>query len=218
MKTKPISSVLVFALAVSGIMSGCETTGQSTGLGAVIGGVAGYAIGGEKGALIGAAIGGAAGFGIHKAREKRVKTAQQTVQEYGYEPNQGLKVDLRPATKASPNTVAPGAVMNAELEYAVLGAGAGGTVVAEKQVIQKDGEELVTLRDQSVTREDGTWNVVTPIELNDDVEAGQYDLIQTLTVANNNYSTKTPVTVTAATARGGRQVIVGPTEFIVAAR
>jgi len=218
MKTKSLCSFLVMALVATGIMTGCETTGQSTGLGAVLGGAAGYAIGGKEGALIGAAIGGVAGFAYHKAKERRVKTAEQTAQEYKYQPSEGLRVDLRPATTASPSTVPQGTTMNAELEYAVMGAGDSGTTIVEQQIIKKDGEELVRLRDEGVQRADGTWNVLTPIEVNSDVEPGNYELVQTITVANSDYSTKTPITVTTATAGAKPKVIYGQPEFVVASR
>ncbi len=218
MKTKTISSLLIVAVLVPGLLTGCETTGQSTGLGAVIGGAAGYAIGGNKGALIGAAVGGVAGFAIHKAKERKIKTAQETATEYKYDPSEGLKVDLRPATSASPSTVPQGSTSNAELEYYVLGAGDAGTAVHEKQLILKDGTELVTLRDEPVTRVDGTWNVSTPIEVNTSVEPGQYDLVQTISVAGNNLSTRTPLTVTTKTAKAPSQMIYGETEILVASR
>ena len=90
MNRKSISGMLVVSLIAVGFVSGCETTAQSTGLGAVIGGAAGYAIGGNKGALIGAAVGAGAGFVIHKAKERRVKTAEETAAEYKYQPSDGL--------------------------------------------------------------------------------------------------------------------------------
>ena len=218
MKRKTISGMLVVSLVAVGIMAGCETTGQSTGLGAVIGGVAGYAIGGEKGALIGAAVGAGAGFVIHKAKERRVKTAEETAAEYKYEPSDGLKVDLRPATAASPSTVPQGTSSNAELEYYVLGASEGGTAIHEKQTILQNGNELVTLRDESVSRVDGTWNVSTPIEVDSSVAPGNYDLVQTISVAGNNVSTRTPLTVTTKTAMVDSHVIYGQPERYTVSR
>lgn len=218
MKRNSIAGVLIVSLVATGIMTGCETTGQSAGLGAVIGGAAGYAIGGTEGALIGAAVGAGAGFVIHKAKERRVKSAEETATEYKYEPEDGLKADLRPATSASPSTVPQGSSSNAELEYYILGAGDGGTAVHEKQIITQDGTELVTLRDESVSRVDGTWNVSTPIEVDSSVAPGNYDLVQTISVAGNNMSTRTPLTVTTKTAMADSRIIFGEPEPFTVSR
>ena len=105
-----------------------------------------------------------------------------------------------------------GTSSNAELEYYVLGASENGTSVHEKQTILQDGSELVTLRDESVSRVDGTWNVSTPIEVDSSVAPGNYDLVQTISVAGNNLSTRTPLTVTTKTAMADSRVIYGQPE------
>lgn len=218
MKKQLMCGITATALVASGLLAGCETTGQSTGLGALVGAGVGYAVGGEKGALIGAAVGAGAGFAAHKIKERRTRTAQQTAAEYNYAPDQGLKVDLRPTTLVSPSTVPVGNTMNAEMEYAILGAGTTGAEVHEKQLINKDGQLHGTLLDRKIVREDGTWIVTNPIQITDEVAPGNYELNQNVQVADLSYSKTTPFTVTEKTASAERMVIVGEPRFTVAAR
>lgn len=82
---KKIVNVLVVALLVCALLSGCATMSDQTrtkaegaGVGAVLGGLLGYAVGGEKGAAIGAAVGAGAGFLVGNEIAKRKQAYAST--------------------------------------------------------------------------------------------------------------------------------------------
>ena len=100
MKHKKLQVAIVMLMLLSLVIAGCETAGGSAGLGAGIGALAGGIIGNQsghswEGAAIGAVVGGLAGLVVHDIKSRQVRTAQQTVQEYNYQPAQGFKMDMR---------------------------------------------------------------------------------------------------------------------------
>lgn len=191
MKCKITCLMGVFALAVVAMFSGCETMAGSAGSGAALGGLAGGVIGHQSGrALEGAAIGAAAGAItgaiIHDVRERRARTAQETVQDYNYTPDQGFKLDLQ-GVSISPATVARGERVTATSTYATLGTG-GETMVQETATLRKDGVPVRTLSSRSVARQDGTWENVIVFQVPRDAEAGTYVVEQSLNASGQNRS------------------------------
>lgn len=187
------------ALAVTVAMVGCETAGQSAGAGAALGGALGAVIGhqsghGWEGAAIGAAVGGLAGYGIHKARARKVREEQATAQYYQYQPAQGVRVYSEESTVA-PNRVTKGQTVQASMEYAVLGAPESGITVVEKRVLKKDGEVLTELDTESVTRTNGTWVSSMDIEVGNEVEPGNYEISQTLETPEGTFAKSSTFTV-----------------------
>lgn len=118
---------------------------------------------------------------------------------------------------ASPEIISHGNVLNTEIEYAILGSGDSGIPVQENQVVSRDGEEYAVLLDKAIQREDGVWIVTNPIEINPDIEPGNYVLEQSILVSDIRYSKRTPFTVTPRTA-AWNTVTYGESQFVIAGR
>lgn len=183
---------VALALAVAVGVTGCETAGQSAGAGAALGGAIGAVIGhqsghGWEGAAIGAAVGGLAGYAVHKAKARKVREEQETAQYYQYQPAQGVRVYSESSTVA-PVQVSKGNSVKASMEYAVLGAPSSGITVVEKRVLKKDGAVLAELDAESVSRTNGTWVSAMDISVGNDVEPGQYEIVQSLESSEGSFS------------------------------
>lgn len=185
-----------FRIAMIGVVclglavSGCETAGQSAGAGAITGGIIGGIIGNQsghagEGALIGAAIGGLAGYAIHKARSRQVASAQDTYNEYDYQPDQGFKLDMRDAS-VSPGQVAPGGTVTTSMKYATLGAPEG-VKVTEQRVLRRGDSKVTTLQDDKVERTDGVWENELEFEVPKNADSGQYTIAQTVSAQGQSY-------------------------------
>lgn len=162
-------------------MAGCQTYGEGAGAGAAVGALAGGIIGHQSGnALAGAAIGAAAGalVGViaHDIKVQRAKNRAQTVETYKYEPTQGEVLQLEDST-VTPQVVRPGSTITASLQYAIIG-GSAGTPVTETRRLLRGEKVLSDLSSKKFTREDGTWLTTQDIKLPDNLQPGQYSLIQ----------------------------------------
>lgn len=215
MRKKGLVTTVVFACVSAMIVAGCATAGGSAGAGAgggaLLGGIIGHQSGHAlEGALIGAAVGALAGYGFHKVKVKReearqTRTAEQTIQDKSYEPEQGLKVDVEDY-QVSPGTVAPGDTVKAKLVYATLGTGEGVEVKEVRELRVEDSKK--ELDQATETRTDGTWESTLDIEIPDSAKAGQYTLAQSVQVGDQapqeKLSTFTVETKTAGAPREPR--------------
>ncbi|MDZ4859708.1 MAG: YMGG-like glycine zipper-containing protein [Candidatus Hydrogenedentes bacterium] len=200
--------VSAIALGTCVALVGCETAGRSAGLGAAVGAGAGAIIGNQsgnatEGALIGAAIGGLAGWGIHKVKARRTRTAEETAQQHQYDPASGFKLALTDGSKVTPLNVKPGASATSVLEYAALGTGANGLPVREQFILKKDGKPVKELYDSTTTRTDGTWQSPIEFALPAQAPAGQYIVAQTVSAAGQSAQKDVTFTVTTATSKSG---------------
>lgn len=191
MNRKFLSWMCVFALAATAMFSGCETMGGSAGSGAALGGLAGGVIGHQsgnalEGAAIGAVAGGIMGAIVHDVRERRARTAQETEQDYDYAPDQGFQMDLQ-GISVQPATVQRGERVTATASYAVLGTG-GNAKVQETATLRKDGVPVKTLSSRSVTRQDGTWELIIEFRIPRDADTGTYVVEQSLNANGQNRS------------------------------
>lgn len=212
-KNKRIQLAIVGLMLSSLVLAGCETAagsaGTGAGIGAALGGIIGHQSGhGWEGAAIGAALGGLTGLVVHDIRSRQIKTAQQTVQEYNYQPAQGFKMDMRGGS-VTPGTVRPGQQVTSTMQYAVLGAGSG-VKVDERAELRHDGQVVAKLAERTVDRTDGTWENELAIEVPKDAPTGEYVIAQRISAAGQNYGRDTTFNVTPVTA-GVRKVEVGGT-------
>lgn len=190
-------------------LAGCETAGKSAGLGAVVGAGAGAAIGSQsgkttEGALIGAAIGGLAGWGIHKVKANRTRTAEETAKEHQYDPASGLTLAMTEGSKVTPLNVKPGGTATSVIEYAALGTG-NGVPVREQFILKKDGQAVKELYDSTTTRTDGTWQSPIEFVLPSGAPTGQYVVAQTVSAEGKTAQKDVTFTVTTATSRNGEK-------------
>jgi len=197
--------ITMVALVLSAFtMAGCETAGGSAGLGAGIGALAGGIIGNQsghalEGAAIGALVGAAAGFIVHDVKTRRARTAQQTVSDYNYTPDQGFKLDMK-SSSVSPGTVTPGGTVTTTTQYATLGTGSG-VPVAESCILKKDGKELTKLDEKTVQRTDGTWENVIQFKVPKNADAGPYVVAQNVSASGQSFQRDLAFNVNSATAQ-----------------
>lgn len=211
MKNKRLQLAVVVLMLSSLVVAGCETAAGSAGLGAGIGALAGGVIGnqsghGWEGAAIGAALGGLTGLIVHDIKSRQMKTAQQTVQEYNYQPAQGFKMDMRGGS-VSPGTVQAGQRVTSTMQYAVLGAG-GGVKVDEKAELCRNGQVVAKLAERTVDRTDGIWENELAIEVPKDAAAGEYVIAQRITSGGQTFQRDSSFNVATVTA-GTPKVTVG---------
>jgi hypothetical protein len=185
-------------------LAGCETAGGSAGAGALAGGALGAIIGHQsghagEGALIGAALGGLAGWGIHHARTRQLRNAQQTYQDYNYKSDDGFKLDMRGAS-VSPQTVAPGQTVTTKLEYATMGSG-NGVNVEQRRVLKKDNEQLVELEREVINRTDGTWESELEFGVPKNATPGTYVVAHGLKAGDSAYERNMEFDVRSANAK-----------------
>jgi len=211
MKNKRLQLAIVILMLSSLVIAGCETAAGSAGLGAGIGALAGGVVGhqsghGWEGAAIGAALGGLTGLIVHDIKSRQVKTAQQTVQEYNYQPAQGFKMDMRGGS-VSPGTVRAGQQVTSTMQYAVLGAGSG-VKVDEKAELCHNGQVVAKLAERTVDRTDGIWENQLAIEVPKDAPVGEYVIAQRIASAGQTFQRDSSFNVTTVTA-GMPKVQVG---------
>jgi len=162
-------------------MAGCQTYGEGAGAGAAVGALAGGIIGNQsgnafEGALIGAAAGALVGVVAHDIKVQRAKSRAQTVETYKYEPSQGEVLQIED-TSVAPMVARPGATITASLQYAIIGGSAGTPVTETRRLLR--GEKVISdVSSKKFTREDGTWLTTQEIKLPDNLQPGQYSLIQ----------------------------------------
>jgi hypothetical protein len=166
-------------------------------LGGLIGSTKGKAL---EGALIGGAVGALAGYVIHKINTTQTRTAQQTVQDYNYQPNQGFKLDVRSGSVA-PGTVNQGQSVKAAIEYATLGTGPSGVNVEEVRVLKKDQAVLTELNRDKVIRNDGTWRNEIEFQVPQNAAPGDYTIVQQVNALGTSYSKELTFSVITRSAR-----------------
>lgn len=181
------------------VLTGCAMTEQSTGLGALGGGALGAIIG-EKvddnpwvGAAVGAGLGALVGYIIHENTRKS-RTAQQTAKDYGYQPSQGFKMELKDVT-INPRTAAPGDKVTTTFEYAVLGAGQNGVNVQESCLLRQNDKVLAALSEKTHQRTDGTWRGVLEFQVPPEAAAGEYVISREISAQGLSDSARTDFNV-----------------------
>jgi len=179
---KFLSLFLLMIITISFVLygTGCQTYGEAGGLGAALGGATGAIIGHQsghtlEGAAIGAVLGGIAGLVAHDIKAQKAKSAEQTAAEYNYQASQGERLSFERA-EVLPNVVTPGNMIEATVQYALLGTGSGTTVTETRSLLR--GEQLIAdLSSSSFNRNDGTWVSSQQFRLPPNLSPGQYTIL-----------------------------------------
>jgi outer membrane lipoprotein SlyB len=170
---KLFAPVLVFLLSVSlmscATPSGTYDTGQSTAAGAAGGAVAGAAIGSiigaatgspATGAWVGAATGAIAGGvgGALYARHmnQQMKNRNVAVQQYNYNPSQGVLVDISQAA-AMPNVARSGQAVTMTMTYTILTPDNAPAQVTLYREVRLNGETMGQPNAIQVMNQNGTF-------------------------------------------------------------
>lgn len=174
--------------------TGCQSYGQAAGLGAVLGAGTGAIIGNQsghsgEGALIGAAVGGLAGLIAHDVKARKAKEAQATAAQYNYQPTQGEMLTLE-SSQALPSSVKRGNLIEASIQYALLGSG-GGARITESRTLRRGDQVIAEVSTKNFTRDDGTWVSTQQFKIPDNVEPGTYSVFQVVQTNQSRISSTT---------------------------
>ncbi len=187
-------AVVSMALAATG----CQTYGGSAAAGGLLGAGAGAIIGNQsghagEGAAIGAVVGALTGVVAKDIRVKRQKSREATVEEYNYQPTQGEMLTLE-SVQALPSVVDRGNMIEASIQYALLGTGAG-TTVTETRTLRRGSEVVSQVSSKQMTRADGTWVSTQQFKIPANTAPGTYEIFQVVQTAQNTVSGSSPFTV-----------------------
>jgi hypothetical protein len=170
---------------VAVLAAGCEyarthkKTTTGAGVGAVAGAIGGALVDGSEGALVGAFIGALAGGAIGAYMDHKDKSAQETYQDYDYDPAGGTQLEVE-SVIADPDTVAAGGTVDLKVTYAVLTPQADDVVrVTETRQVTLRGQKVMEVA-HDVLRPAGTYSSTQPLELPADAEAGMYIVLITV--------------------------------------
>lgn len=191
MRHRNCATGVVILLGIALVLAGCETAGGSAALGGALGAGAGAIIGHQShnaaaGALIGGALGALAGLIIHDIKARQVKNAQQTVQQYNYTPDQGVKI-VGETAGANPTVVQPGGTVTTSMQYAVLGAPPAGITIKETRTLMQNGKVLKQISSKDFMRSDGTWESTQEISFPANTPKGNYEVAQTVEAPNAQF-------------------------------
>lgn len=199
MKMKTFA-VAALALAVVVILAmGCQTVPRGAGLGGALGAGTGAIIGAQsghagEGAAIGAVVGAATGAIASDIRARRTKTAQETAQTYDYQPSQGEVLKLE-SVSVLPSQVKRGDMVEASIQYALLGTGQEGVAVRESRTLMQGGQVVAEIGTKSFTRQDGTWVSVAQFKALDNLELGEVSVQQVIETNQSRISGTAKFTV-----------------------
>ena len=192
--------VVSLVAAILLVLPACEwieehpkmVTGAAIGMAG--GAIAGGLYKGKKGMLWGAFLGGLAGGAIGAYLDHKDKTAAATNEQYGYQPTQGVQLDLVNVA-ATPSTVAPGGTVTLEATYALMAPDpAQALLVTESRVVTLNG---VTVAQNEIQKDrtPGTYTSTVPITLPGTAEKGTYQLLVTVTGAGQSMQRAAAFTV-----------------------
>jgi hypothetical protein len=188
---KPVSVLCVVLMAMTGL-SGCDFLKEHPAeTGAVAGVLAGGALGAAAGghhhrwqsAAVGAVLGGVAGYFIGKYIETKTKQAPETNQQFGYQPMQGMRLELV-GVAANPNAVTRGGSVNLQATYAIMAPDPNQQVqVTELRTIYFNGQQLTQFPPQQVLRTPGTYTTSAQMGTDNSSTPGNYEVEITVTGA-----------------------------------
>jgi hypothetical protein len=104
---------------------------------------------------------------------RRILGNKRTEKRYRYKRGSGSTVRLQ-KTSLTPTTVHRGDRVTSILIYGVLGAPADGLVVREKRELWFNNKKLSTLRDESISRANGTWKSRLVFRVPESAVSGTY--------------------------------------------
>lgn len=184
---KPLALVAALVL----VLPGCDFLREhkkaavGAGLGALAGAGIGYAVGEKEGALAGALLGALAGGAYGEYLHRKDKSAQQTYRDRGYQPNEGVKVEVIGAG-AEPNTVAPGQQVTLEATYALMAPNVNQEInVLETRLVTLNGVE-VARKPVQIARTPGTYTSKVPLVLPPTATRGTYQYSVTVAAAGQS--------------------------------
>lgn len=80
----------------------------------------------------------------------------------------------------APDKVKKGEQVKLTLQYGIMGAPPAGLKVTEKSILLTGGKELTVLKDESTTKENGTWENTLTFVVPDSATSGKYTILEEL--------------------------------------
>jgi hypothetical protein len=106
----------------------------------------------------------------------------------------GLVLKIEKSSLA-PATVQPGDQVKLTLRYRIAGAATQGVKVREKSSLARDGKELTVLKDESVDRENGTWENTLTFAVPHSAQSGRYTVTCRISAQGQSRSSQRAFTV-----------------------
>ena len=129
-----------------------------------------------------------------KQTTKKIRGEQPTGKQINYEPQNGLVLKIQKSS-ITPTKVKKDEQVTLTLQYVIMGAPAAGIKVTEKSTLLSDGKELTILKDESTTKENGTWENTLTFAVPDSAKPGKYTIIQELSAQGLTRSSPRSFTV-----------------------
>lgn len=169
---------------------GMSKTQQGAAVGAVAGGALGAAVAKNSwaGLAIGAALGALAGGLIGNYYDKQDATRAEAAKKYNYDQRTD-KLEVESASVA-PQTVAPGGVLEAAVQYTTLAPNTTQQIKLTETRTLVSGQESTDLGRREVTRAQGTYTSTAKVTVPKDLPKGNYTLVTTISDGKNTKTAK----------------------------
>ena len=125
---------------------------------------------------------------------RKITSEQPTRKQTNYQAHNKLVCTIQKAS-ITPDNAAKGTQVTVTLQYVIRGAPPAGLKVTEKSILLADGKELTVLKDESTTKENGTWENTLTFTVPDSATPGKYTVRQELRTQKLSRSTLRSFTV-----------------------
>ena len=110
---------------------------------------------------------------------RKITSEQPTRKQNNYQAHNKLVCTIQ-KTSIIPDNAAKGTQVTVTLQYVIRGAPPAGLKVTEKSILLADGKELTVLKDESTTKENGTWENTLTFTVPNSATPGKYTVRQEL--------------------------------------
>ena len=125
---------------------------------------------------------------------RKMTSGQPTRKQTSSQSHHKLVCTIQKAS-ITPDEVAKGKQVTVTLQYVITGAPTAGLKVTEKSILLADGKELTVLKDESTTKENGTWENTLTFAVPESATPGKYTVLQKLIVQGTTRSSRRSFTV-----------------------
>ena len=129
-----------------------------------------------------------------KRTTRKITSAQPARRQRNGVPQNGMVFTIQKVSIA-PGKVKKGEQVTLTLQYVIMGAPAAGLKVTEKTTLVAGNKELTVLKDESTTKEDGTWEDTLTFAVPESATPGKYTIIQELRGQGQTRSSRRSFTV-----------------------
>lgn len=135
------------------------------------------------------------GIGRSIQRTTRNITGEQPTKKRTNSQSRNKLVCTIQKASIAPDQVTKGQQVTVTLQYVIAGAPIAGLKVTEKSILLAGDKELTVLKDESTTKENGTWENTLTFAVPDSAKPGKYTIIQKLSAQGLTRSSRRSFTV-----------------------